>query len=82
VPIAATADLSVVDGALRIKLRDAEAVGVNAPSIVTNFLTNLAQRNIDARLPQLPFSLRLDDVIVQPDGLNITATAREVPLVS
>jgi hypothetical protein len=82
VPIAARADLSVVNGALRIKLRDAEAVGVNAPNAVTSYLTGLAQRTIDARLPQLPFSLRLDDVIVQPEGLNITATAREVPLVS
>jgi len=38
-------------------------------------------RSISARLPQLPFGLTLDRLNVTTDGLAITATGHEVPLV-
>jgi hypothetical protein len=81
-PLAATADISVVKGQFQVKLRDARAVGVNAPAAARNYLENLAERSAAAQLPQLPFDLTLDAVDVQTDGLAITATARDVPLAS
>jgi hypothetical protein len=81
-PMAATADVSVVDGQFQVTLRDAQAVGVEAPDAAKNYLADLAERSVAARLPQLPFDLTLDAVDVQAEGLAITATARDVPLAS
>jgi hypothetical protein len=81
-PLAATAKITVVEGQFRVQLRDAKAVGVEAPQAAKNYLANLAERSAAARLPQLPFDLTLDAVDVQPEGLAITATARDVPLAS
>ena len=55
---------------------------MTAPAAARNYLANLAERTVAARLPQLPFDLTLDAVDVQADGLAITATARDVPLAS
>ena len=81
-PLAATADISVVEGQFQVKLRDVRAIGVSAPQAARDYLANLAERNVAAQLPQLPFDLSLDAVDVQADGLAITATARNVPLAS
>jgi len=40
------------------------------------------QRSVQARLPALPFGLKLQAVTVRPDGLAITAAGVDVPLVS
>lgn len=82
VPISATADITVTEGQLQVTLRDATAVNLPAPQIVKNYLGDLAERSILARLPQLPFGMTLDQVRVQTDGLAITATGRDVPLVA
>lgn len=81
-PIMARADISVVEGDFQVRLRDAEVVGIEAPQIAKNFLDDLVQRTVTARLPQLPFSLTLDQVGAGVDGLEITATGRNVPLVT
>jgi hypothetical protein len=81
-PITAVAEISVVDGAFQVRLRNAEAVGVEAPRVARDFLGNLVEQSVAARLPQLPFRLTLDDVQVASSGLTITATARDVPLAS
>ncbi len=81
VPISAQAVISVVDGEFDVRLRDAKAVGVQAPQIAKNYLDGLVERSVTARLPPLPFGLTLDRVSVAPDGLSITATGRNVPLV-
>jgi len=80
-PIMAVADVSVVNSEIQVKLRDATAVGVQAPQVAKNFLDNLVNRSITARLPELPFGLTLDRLNVTTDGLAITATGHEVPLV-
>lgn len=82
VPISAVADISVVDGQFEVRLRDAKAVGVQTPQIARNYLDGLVERSVTARLPQLPFSLTLDSVTVEPEGLSINATGRNVPLVT
>lgn len=82
VPISAVAEVSVVDGQFQVNLRDVTAVGVEAPQVVTDYLGDLAQRSVTARLPDLPFSLALDSVSPQPQGLAIAATGRDVSLVA
>jgi hypothetical protein len=81
VPISATGEISITDGQFRVRLRDAEAVSLPVPQIAQQYLAGLVERSVSARLPELPFSLSLDQVSVAPDGLAITASGRDVPLV-
>jgi hypothetical protein len=81
VPISATADVAVAKGQVQVKLRDLTAVNMPAPTLLRDYLGNLAQQSLTAQLPKLPFGLTLDGATVKPEGLAITATARDVPLV-
>lgn len=81
-PISANASVSVTDGRLRIKLRDAKADKTPVPQIAQDYVAGLVERSVAARLPDLPFSLSLDDVAVEEDGLAVSATGRDVPLVT
>jgi hypothetical protein len=82
VPLTAVADVTVVDGQFQVNLREITAVGIEAPGVVRNYLDDLAQRTVTARLPDLPFSLTLNDVSAAPNGLAITATGHDVALVA
>ncbi len=82
VPLTALADVTVVEGQFQVNLREITAVGIEAPAVVRNYLDDLAQRTVTARLPDLPFSLTLDDVSAAPNGLAITATGHDVALVA
>jgi hypothetical protein len=82
VPVSALADISVVNGAFSVSLVKVEAASVSAPPAVNDYLAGLVQRNVQAKLPPLPFGLTLDRVTVRPEGLAVTATGRDVPLVS
>jgi hypothetical protein len=81
VPISAVADVTVVDGAIQVRLRDAAAVGIEVPQVAKNYLADLVNRSITARLPQLPFGLVLNSLTPTANGLAIAATGHEVPLV-
>lgn len=82
VPISATAQVSAVDGALAVKLVDARAVGLEAPGPVRDYLADLVQRTLAARLPQLPLGLTLQHVAVAADGLALSVVGQNVTLVS
>jgi hypothetical protein len=82
VPLTATAAVSVVAGQFQVTLHNLTAVNVSAPPAVRNYLANLAEKTITAKLPPLPFGLTLDKVTVEPSGLAITATGHDVPLTS
>jgi hypothetical protein len=82
VPLTAIAEVSVVDGQFQVNLREVTAIGIEAPQIVRNYLDDLAQRSVVARLPDLPFGLTLDRVSAEPNGLAVTATGHDVPLVA
>jgi hypothetical protein len=82
VPISATAQVSAVDGSLAVKLVDARAVGLEAPGPVRNYLSDLVQRTLAGRLPQLPLGLTLQHVAVATDGLAISVVGQNVTLVS
>lgn len=82
VEISAVAELSVVDGEFQLDLSELTAVGREVPSAVADFLDDLAQRAITARLPQLPFGLTLVGVRAEPTGLAVTAIGRDVSLIT
>ncbi len=82
VPISATAEVTSSDGAISVKLRNAQAVGIEAPPAVRDYLGELVQNTLAAQLPQLPFGLALDEVDVRAEGLAISATGNNVPLLS
>ena len=82
VPLTALAEITVVDGQFQVNLREITAVGIQAPAAVRNYLDDLAQRTVTARLPDLPFSLTLDDVSAEANGLAVTATGHDVALVA
>ncbi len=82
VPVGAKADIAVVNQVPQIKLRDITVVGVDVSAYAADYLNDLAGRSVTAQMPTLPFGLVLDRVQVDPDGLRVTATAREVPLVA
>jgi LmeA-like phospholipid-binding len=81
IPITAIADISALNGQFQVRLRDATATGIPAPAEVRSFLNGLADRTLAARMPALPFGLRLDQVSVDPSGLIIGAAGQEVVLV-
>jgi hypothetical protein len=81
-PFAATADVSIQGGQIAVKLRDAKAVGIAVPQVAKSFLDGLVAKALIARLPALPFGLALDGISVASDGLAISATAHNVPLVN
>jgi len=82
VPISATAEVTSSDGAISVKLRNAQAIGIEAPPAVRDYLGELVQNTLAAQLPQLPFGLALDEVDVRAEGLAISATGSNVPLLS
>ena len=82
VPISATAEVTSSDGAISVKLRNAQAIGIEAPPSVRDYLGELVQNTLAAQLPQLPFGLALDEVDVRAEGLAISATGSNVPLLS
>jgi hypothetical protein len=81
-PIEAVADVSVVDGEIQVRLRDARAIGVPVPGAAKGFLDDLVNETLVAKMPALPFGLTLDLLTAATDGLAITATGRDVTLVN
>lgn len=80
-PIEAVADVSVVDGAIQIRLRDAKAIGLAMPSVANEVIDGLVNNALVARLPALPFGLTVQRLVVEPEGLAVTIVGQNVPLV-
>jgi hypothetical protein len=80
IPLSAVAVIVVQNGQLQIALKDVNAVGLSAPQFLRDYLSRLAAAQLAAHLPPLPFGLKLDHVVVQNDGLAISATGVNVPL--
>jgi len=83
VPLAATANLTAVNGGLRVRVRDVDFEAARLPAAAKGALDALVRRlSLDVPLPDLPFDLSLDRVVVEESGLSISATARNVSLAS
>lgn len=82
IPVEGVADVKLTDNAVSVQVTEMKAVGVQVPpqaqSKVTEFQNTL---NREIPLPPLPYDLRLSDLQVNADGVVLSASATEVPLV-
>jgi hypothetical protein len=81
-PIEVGADVSLQDGQIQLRFRDVVASGMSVPDIALPAVDALVNAVIVANMPPLPFGITLDALSVAPEGLAITATGREVTLVT
>jgi hypothetical protein len=79
-PIEATTEVSLRDGQIELRLRDAAAVGQSVPDVGLAILDAVANLVLVAVLPPLPFDITIGALDITPDGLAITATGRDVTL--
>jgi hypothetical protein len=75
------AQIEAVDGKIRLRFEELEAEGLpTAPGVEETLSAYARQLSIDVPLPPLPFALELREVTPLPEGLEVAATARNVPL--
>ncbi|WP_307804123.1 LmeA family phospholipid-binding protein [Micromonospora echinofusca] len=68
-------------GRVSLKFEDLNAEGVPNVPLARSLLTGYAKRiSIRVPLPELPYDLRVREVRVLPEGLEVSATAKDVPL--
>ncbi|MFE9693039.1 DUF2993 domain-containing protein [Micromonospora sp. NPDC005806] len=76
-----TADVTVANGKVALKFKDLTAEGLPNLPLARRALANYAQAiSINVPLPQLPFQLNVRKVEPKPDGLVVTADAKNVPI--
>ncbi|WP_410814503.1 DUF2993 domain-containing protein [Micromonospora sp. 067-2] len=80
--VSGTADVTVADnGAVALRFNDLDAAGLPNLPLARAFLTNYAKGiSIDVPLPDLPFQLAVREVRPLPEGLAVTADAKNVPI--
>ncbi|MEU4472301.1 DUF2993 domain-containing protein [Micromonospora sp. NPDC023888] len=82
ITISGTADVTVADnGAVALRFNDLDAAGLPNLPLARTFLNNFAKSiSIDVPLPDLPFQLAVREVRPLPEGLAVTADAKNVPI--
>ncbi|MEU7590089.1 DUF2993 domain-containing protein [Micromonospora sp. NPDC049230] len=80
--VSGTADVTVADnGAVALRFNELDAAGLpNLPlarALVSNYAKSIS---IDVPLPDLPFQLAVREVSPLPEGLAVTADAKNVPI--
>jgi hypothetical protein len=79
-PVQAVADITVENGLLRIKLRDARFNSSVLPPLGKDILNQILAATIDLAMPALPLGLALQSVTPGPDGLSISVAGHDVQL--
>ncbi|MEU1398116.1 DUF2993 domain-containing protein [Micromonospora zamorensis] len=82
ITISGTADVTVADnGAVALRFNDLDAAGLPNLPLARGLLNSLAKDiSIDVPLPDLPFQLAVREVRPLPEGLAVTADAKNVPI--
>ncbi|MEU3453991.1 DUF2993 domain-containing protein [Micromonospora sp. NPDC006766] len=76
-----TADVTVANGKVALKFKDLTAAGLPNLPLARTLLANYANSiSADVPLPELPFGLTVRQVEPKPDGLLVTADAKNVPI--
>ncbi|MGI5524192.1 DUF2993 domain-containing protein [Micromonospora sp. CA-259024] len=77
-----TADVTVADnGAVALRFNDLNAEGLPNLPLARTLLNNYAKGiSVDVPLPELPFQLAVREVRPLPEGLAVTADAKNVPI--
>jgi hypothetical protein len=74
--VSGLARLSVIDGAVWLRVRGLSVAGISLPSLVVKQL--LPSLNVPIPLPTLPYGLRLDELIPSASGLVVCGSAENV----
>ncbi|MCW3845466.1 DUF2993 domain-containing protein [Micromonospora yasonensis] len=76
-----TADVTVVNGKVALRFNDLTAEGLPNLPLARRMLASYAKGiSIDVPLPELPFQLNVRKVEPKPEGLVVTADAKNVPI--
>lgn len=75
-----TADLAVQNGAVRVRFQELNAPELNNPAVRTLLNAYAKQISVDVPLPRLPLNLQIQKVTPTAKGLEVSATAQDVPL--
>ncbi|MGR6322392.1 DUF2993 domain-containing protein [Micromonospora soli] len=76
-----TADVTVANGKVALRFNDLSAEGLPNLPLAKTMLANYAKGiSIDVPLPALPFQLNVRKVEPKPEGLVVTADAKNVPI--
>lgn len=80
--VSGTADVTVADnGAVALRFNDLDAAGLPNLPLARALLNNYAKGiSVDVPLPELPFQLAVREVRPLPEGLAVTADAKDVPI--
>ncbi|WP_406073052.1 DUF2993 domain-containing protein [Micromonospora sp. NBC_01638] len=80
--VSGTADVTVADnGAVALRFNDLDAAGLPNLPLARALLNNYAKSiSVDVPLPDLPFQLAVREVRPLPEGLAVTADAKNVPI--
>lgn len=80
--VTGTADVTVSkEGKVALRFNDLNAEGLPAVPLARTLLNNYAKGiSIDVPLPELPFQLNVREVKPLPQGLAVTADAKNVPI--
>ncbi|WP_431882756.1 LmeA family phospholipid-binding protein [Micromonospora gifhornensis] len=80
--VTGVADIVVSDeGQIALRFADLDAEGLPSAPLARTLLNNFARSiSVDVPLPELPFQLTVREVLPQPQGLTVTADARDVPI--
>lgn len=77
----ALADVSAVNGLVRISVADIRAEGIQLVPQAQRLLDQYKRLlSVDVKLPPLPFRLTVEGVQARPEGLAVTASAQGVPI--
>jgi hypothetical protein len=76
-----TADLAVANGKVALRFNNLNAEGLPNLPLARTLVANYAKGiSIDVPLPELPFQLNIRKVEPRPEGLVVTADAKNVPI--
>ncbi|QOC90084.1 LmeA family phospholipid-binding protein [Micromonospora craniellae] len=68
-------------GQIALRFENLDAEGLPDVPIARTLLNNFARSiSVDVPLPELPFQLTVREVVPRPEGLTVTADARDVPI--
>ncbi|BCJ59980.1 LmeA family phospholipid-binding protein [Micromonospora endophytica] len=80
--VTGTADIVVGEqGGVALKFDNLDAEGLPDAPLARTLVNNFARSiSVDVPLPELPFGLTVREVVPRPEGLTVTADARDVPI--
>jgi hypothetical protein len=79
--VSGTADLTVKGNTVQVRFAELNAGELSSIPGVQDLLNTYAKDiSIDLKIPELPLQLAVQKVVPRPEGLVVTAAAKEVPL--